>query len=47
MTNELVGIGAEFTNSKSPNFVNFCENCVKICDEKNLQIFKRFPNEGW
>ena len=48
LTNELVDIGADFTNSKSLKFVNLCnENCVKISNEKNIQIYKRFTNEGW
>ena len=47
LTNELVGIGADFTNSKSLNFVNLCnENCEKSSDEKNIEIFKKFQKEG-
>ena len=47
LTNEFVGIGADFTNSKSLNFVKICnENCTKSCDEKNIQIYKRFAKQG-
>ena len=47
LMNELVGIGTNFTNSKSLNFVNLCnENCETSFDEKNIERFKRFPKEG-
>ena len=47
LTNEIVGIGADSTNSKSLDFVNLCnDNCAESCDEKNIQIFKRYAKQG-
>ena len=43
----LVASDALFRNSKSSSFVNFCnENCAKICDEKNIEIYKEFAKQG-
>ena len=47
LTNELVCIGADFKNSKSLDFVNLCnENCEKIGDKNNKEIYKRFAKQG-
>ena len=47
LTKQLDGIGANFTNSQSLDFVNLCnDNCAESCDEKNIQIFNRYAKQG-
>ena len=47
LMNESVGMGADFTNSKSLDFVNLCnENCEKIGDKNNKEIYKGFEKQG-
>ena len=47
LTNEIVDIGADSTNSKSLDFVNLCnENCEKIGDKNKKEIYKGFEKQG-
>ena len=47
LTKELVDVFEGFTKSKSLKFVNLCNgNCEKSCDEKSIQIYKRFAKQG-